>query len=150
MTTTARTLSPTLTTPSRPPAAWQRAWREGLAPCLPTAGLAALERALRENDPRLVPGLVTSPPPLLSNEAEPVCAACAVGLALWLGEGLLTVGQVEEQFHRVCFEADQRLGEPAAIRHFFGWFDEADRAAMRPALLAEVRRELARRRQAAA
>jgi hypothetical protein len=58
---------------------------------------------------------------------------------------LETVAEVEEFFARVCFEADQRLGEPAACRWFLNWYDEAPRAEMRRLLLAEVNRALALR-----
>ena len=55
------------------------------------------------------------------------------------------VGQVEEHFARCCFEADQRLGEPAACRWFLNWFDDAPRTDMRRELLAEVELALADR-----
>ena len=56
-----------------------------------------------------------------------------------------TVGEVEETFARVCFEADQRLGEPAAVRYFLNWYDDTPRDEMRKQLLAEVERALADR-----
>jgi hypothetical protein len=65
-------------------------------------------------------------------------AACALGFCGWQGESLATVGEVEEFFARVCFEADHRLGEAAACRHFLNWFDDTPRNVMRHALLAEV------------
>jgi hypothetical protein len=76
---------------------------------------------------------------------QPVKAACPLGLAGWLGEGLVTVGAVEEWFARLCFEADQRLGEPGACRYLFNWIDDTPREEMRQALLVEVEAELARR-----
>ena len=75
----------------------------------------------------------------------PVEAACALGYCGWQGETLDTVGQVEEFFARACFEADQRLGEPAACRWFLNWFDDTPRAEMRQLLLTEVQRSLAQR-----
>jgi hypothetical protein len=45
---------------------------------------------------------------------------------------------VEESFARACFEADQRLGEPAACRWFLDWFDDTPRHTMREQLLPEV------------
>ena len=42
---------------------WRRAWRVGLAPGLSRAGLEALSAALLRNDPRLLQGATTSPPP---------------------------------------------------------------------------------------
>ena len=68
------------------------------------------------------------------------CRFCA-----WQGEGLETVGEVEEYFARQCSDADRRLGEPAACRHFLNWFDDASREEMRQQLLAEVERALAER-----
>jgi hypothetical protein len=53
---------------------------------------------------------------------------------------------VEEFFARMCFEIDQRLGEPAGCRWFLNWFDETPREEMRQQLLAEVKRALAQRR----
>ena len=63
----------------------------------------------------------------------------------WQGENLESVGEVEEFFARACFEADQRLGEPAACRWFLNWFDDTPRDQMRRELLAEVELALAER-----
>jgi len=117
---------------------WQHVWREGFVPVLPTAGLHALRDALDTDDPRLTQGSTTTPPPLLCVQDWLVEAACALGFCGWQGDGLGTVGEVEEFFARVCFEADHRLGEPAACRHFLNWFDDTPRDAMRRDLLAEV------------
>ena len=62
------------------------------------------------------------------------------------GDSLETVAEVEDFFTRMCFEIDQRLGEPAACRWFLNWFDETPREEMREQLLAEVQRALAQRR----
>jgi hypothetical protein len=72
-----------------------------------------------------------------------------LGFCGWQGEGLETVAEVEEYFARLCFEVDQRLGEPAACRWFLNWFDETPRDQMRTHLLAEVQRTLAQRRSQA-
>ena len=45
----------------------------------------------------------------------------------------------------MCFEIDQRLGEPAACHWFLNWFDETSREEMRDQLLAEVQHALAQR-----
>ena len=50
-----------------------------------------------------------------------------------------------EFFARMCFEVDQRLGEPAGCRWFLNWFDETPRDEMRRELLAEVNVALAER-----
>ena len=124
---------------------WRKVWREGLAPLLSTKGLEALARALTNDDSRLLQGATTTPPPLQCVEDWPVEAACALGYCGWQGDGLETVGEVEEFFARMCFEVDQRLGEPAGCRWFLNWFDDTPREQMRRELLVEVQRSLAQR-----
>src|SRR5437588_2848770 len=125
---------------------WRKVWREGLEPLVSTEGLEALHQALVTDDPRLLQGATTTPPPLQCVQDWPVEAACALGFCGWQGEGLESVAEVEEYFARLCFEVDQRLGEPAACRWFLNWFDETPREEMRALLLPEVNRTLARRR----
>jgi hypothetical protein len=129
---------------------WQKVWREGLAPLVSTAGLEALRTALVNDDARLLQGATTTPPPLQCVQDWPVEAACALGYCGWQGEGLESVAEVEEYFARLCFEVDQRLGEPAACRWFLNWFDETPRDEMRRLLLAEVQLTLGQRRAGAA
>src|SRR5262249_9157829 len=86
---------------------WRMVWREGFAPVLSLSGLEALWQALRSDDMRLTQGSTTTPPPLMAVSEWPVEAADAIGLCGWLGQGLESVGQVEEFFARICFEADQ-------------------------------------------
>src|SRR6185312_2440754 len=129
---------------------WRKVWREGVAPLLSTPALEALQRALQSDDARLVQGATTTPPPLQCVQDWPVEAACALGYCGWQGEGLESVAEVEEYFARLCFEVDQRLGEPAACRWFLNWFDETPRDEMRSLLLAEVHRTLAQRRAGSA
>ncbi len=124
---------------------WQLVWRNGFVPVLATAGLQALRDALLADDPRLTQGSTTTPPPLLCVQDWPVEAACALGFCGWQGEDLNSVGEVEEFFARACFEADQRLGEPAACRWFLNWFDDSPREVMRRELLVEVEHALAAR-----
>lgn len=126
---------------------WQQVWRDGFAPVLTKSGLLALRRALKRNDTRLTQGSTTTPPPLPSVQDWPVEGACALGFCGWQGEGCGTVGEVEEYFAKCCFEADQRLGEPAGCRWFLNWFDDAPRGEMIRDLLSEVERELAGRRK---
>jgi hypothetical protein len=90
-------------------------------------------------------GATTSPPPLQCVQDWAVEAACALGYCGWQGEGLCTVAEVESYFARMCFEADQKLGESAMVCWFLNWFDDTPRAEMRRQLLAEVNRELDRR-----
>ena len=129
---------------------WRKVWREGLADQISTGGLNALRRALLDDDARLLQGATTSPPPLQCVQDWPVEAACGLGYCGWQGDGLETVAEVEEFFARVCFEADQRLGEPAACRWFLNWFDETPREDMRRLLLPEINRSLAQRLAASA
>jgi hypothetical protein len=124
---------------------WQKVWREAVAPLLPTRGLEVLRRALERDDPWLVQGATTDPPPLEEALDRPVQAACAIGYCGWLGDGLATVAEVEKYFAGVCRAADERLGEPAGIRPFLAFFDDTPRQEMRLALLAEVDLELATR-----
>ena len=121
---------------------WRQVWRDGFVPVISTSGLEALRDALSSDDPRLMQGSTTTPPPLMCVQDWPVEAACALGYCGWQGDELATVGEVEEFFARTCFEADQRLGEPAACRWFLNWFDDTPRAEMRRELLAEVERVL--------
>lgn len=126
---------------------WKKVWREGFAPCLSTQGLEALRKGLERDDPRIIQGATTTPPPLQCVQDWPVEAACALGYCGWQGEELETVGQVEEFFARVCFEADQRLGEPAACRWFLNWFDDSPRGDMQRGLIAEIEYVLDARQQ---
>lgn len=125
---------------------WRKVFVDGYLPCMSTTALEALLKALVTDDPRLTQGSTTTPPPLMCVQDWPVEAACAIGLSGWLGDGLETIGQVEEYFARLCYEADQRLGEPAACRWFLNWFDDTPRDVMR-AQLADVVREAYRVRQ---
>lgn len=117
---------------------WRKVWREGFAPLLSDSALVSLRDALTKDDKTLIQGATTTPPPLMCVQDWPVEAACALGLCGWKGENLETVGQVEEYFSKMCFEADQRLGEPAACRWFLNWFDDTPRDEMRRELLGEV------------
>jgi hypothetical protein len=124
---------------------WRKVWRDGFAPVLSTNGLTALRTALLRDDPALIQGQPTSPPPLQALLDWPAEGACALGYCAWRGDGMQTVGEVEETIARACFEADCRLGEPAACRWFLNWYDEAPRDVLRRELIAEVSRELAMR-----
>lgn len=121
---------------------WKEVWRKGISPLLSVRGLQALSQALKQDDPRLIQGATTSPPPLLCIQDWPIEAACSISYCGWQGEGLETVGDVEEFFAKVCFEVDQKLGEPAACRWFLDWFDETPRYEMRRLLLVEVKESL--------
>src|SRR2546423_868213 len=116
---------------------WRKVWRTA-APLLSTSGLEALKKALVDDDPRLLQGATTSPPPLACVVDWPVEAACTLGYCGWQGDGLETVGEVEEYFAKMCFMIDQELGEPAGCRWLLNWVDETPRSDMRRELLLEV------------
>lgn len=122
--------------------AWQRAFRLGIAPQLSTVALVALKTALECDDKRLIQTATTSPPPIQTCQSWPVEAACPVGLCGWLGQGLTTVGEVEDFFALTCARADQLLGEPAAVRYFFAMWDTTPRERATLELLSEVNRVL--------
>lgn len=141
---------------------WRHVWRKGFAPLMPTEGLKALAEALRSDDPRLIQGAATSPPPLQCVEDWPVEGACAVTFCGAAQHGVATlvpgkvravsdwtIGNAEEFFARACYDCDASLGEPAGCRHFLNAFDEWPRQEMIQNLLPEVERELDRRSQAA-
>ena len=100
---------------------WRKVWRDGFAPVLSTNGLQALRTALLRDDPALLQGQPTSPPPLQCMLDWPAEGACALGYCGWRGDGRETVGEVEETIVRACFEADCRLGEPAVPRRGDAW-----------------------------
>jgi hypothetical protein len=122
---------------------WRKVWRDGFAPGVSVPGLEAIRRALAEDDPRLLQGATTTPPPMMSVQDWPVEAADLIGLAGWLGDGLGTVGEVEEYFAKACYDADVRLQEPAACRYFLDFWDDTPRHVARRELLAEVELALA-------
>jgi hypothetical protein len=123
---------------------WRKVWREGIAPQLSTNGVLALHAALRTDDDRLLQGATISPPLQFLRDSR-AQGACVVGYCGWQGDGLNTVGEVEEFFAEVCFKVDKALGEPAACRWFLNWFDDTPRLEVRAELLREVRRTLAQR-----
>lgn len=128
--------------------AWRRVWREGFAPVISTSGLRALRDALDRDDARIIQHATTCPTPVQSTLGWPAEGACVIGFAAWQGDDAATVGAVEEAFCHACFEADVRLGEPAACRWFLNWYDAATRVEMVNEMLAEVEHELGQREQA--
>lgn len=120
---------------------WQKVFREGFAPQLSIKCLEALRDALVNDDPRLIQGSTTTPPPLQCVQDWPVEAGCAIGYCGAIhhgGIGVATVGDSKEFFARLCFECDKLLGEPAGCRHFLNWFDSTPRDEVRSFLLEEV------------
>jgi hypothetical protein len=126
--------------------AWQRAWRTGFAPFIATGGLEALRRALWEDDRRLIQNCTTQPPPLCTFEDCPAVCGCALAIC-GMGEGLTTVGQLDDYFHRLCRQAEEALGWETGPSVFLNYFDDTPRERMRAELLEEVSRELERRQE---
>jgi hypothetical protein len=124
---------------------WRTIFRDGFAPGFSEIALHAASIALRDDDPRIVQGATTTPPPLLCVQDWPVEAACFIGYCGWKGEGLRTVGEVEVFHAKACYDADQRIGELAGCRHFLNWYDDSPRDEMRRELLLEIDAELRRR-----
>lgn len=124
---------------------WRHVWRNGFVPHISTQALEALLDGLKEDDQKLRQGCTTEPPPLMCVQDWPIEAACALGYCGWKGEELHTVGLVEEYFAKLCYEADQTLGEPAACRHFLNWFDDGYREVVRSELITEVQFNLDQR-----
>ncbi len=125
---------------------WKHVWRAGLAPIIGTESLKALLVAARTDDKHLAQGSTTTPPPLMCVQDWPVEAACALGFCGAVENGGFshtspnpaTVGQCEERFAELCFNADQRLGAPAAVRMFLNWFDDTARDVMLRELASEL------------
>ncbi len=119
---------------------WERVWKAA-APLISTKALAALRRALEDDDPRLIQGATCSPSPLLVNARARCEAGCLLGFT-GMAEGCKTVEKVEAYFCRMCYEIDQKMGEPAGVRWLLNWFDEEPREAVFARLLAAVCEEL--------
>lgn len=117
---------------------WRKVWREAVVSLLSRRALESLKKGLEEDDPALIQRATTDPPPLAVCADWDVGGACLLGYCGWRGEGLETVGEVEEFFARICYEIDKRLGEASGCRHLLNWFDETLRPEMRRELLAEV------------
>lgn len=125
---------------------WRDCFRRGFAPHLSTVGLLALRLALETDDPRLMQGCTTNPPPLNCVLDVPCEGACPIAFACWQGgdcEG--TIGAVEEAFGVACYAADQALGDPAECRFLLNWWDDTPRDEARRLLLVEVELALGHR-----
>ncbi len=130
---------------------WRTVLRDGFMPSFSIESLKALEEALSTDSPKLTQGASTTPPPLMCVQDWPCEAGCFVSYAGWQGGNnpdMKTVGEVEQFFAKACYEADQRLGEPAACRWFLNAFDDTPRGEIFSELLQEVRQELIRRESA--
>lgn len=112
---------------------------------MPLDGLESLLVALVTDDKRLIQGTTSCPPPLMCVQDWPCEGSCALGWTFYKG-GDVTVGEVEEHFAAMCFQADQMIGEIAGSRWFLNWFDDTPRDQMRRELIPEVIRAVFARR----
>lgn len=105
----------------------EKVLREGFLPQWDTVILDLLADSLRDDDHQLLQGATTCPPPMSCVRDWPCEGACFVSAAHWLAGLSNKVGDVGEAFARACFEADKRLGEPAACRYFLNYWDDTPR-----------------------
>jgi hypothetical protein len=124
---------------------WRQVWVEGFQVQFANTGLIGLHSALVADDEKLLQGKTTNPPPLQSVNDWPTEGCCPVS---WASSGdpiAMPIGFVVDSFAKSCYEADRRLGEPAACRWFLNWWDDAPRQEAVSELLSEVRKELIQR-----
>jgi hypothetical protein len=126
---------------------WRKCWRDGVAPALSDAALAAMVSAIEADDPALIQGATTYPPPLHCNSDLAIESACLIGLAGMRSQGLETVGEVEFFFAKTCQQVNEQLGVPDAVRDFLNWFDDTPREQMRQELLPELNRAILERQR---
>ena len=118
--------------------AWRKVCRKAFYPLVKMDTLHQLWLAIGAEDPRLNQGYTTDPPPLMAVQDWPVeSVGCPLAMCGVL-EGLETVGDVEEYFARLCFEIDNRLGEPGGVRWLLNWHDETPRAEVFSELFREI------------
>lgn len=120
------------------PEPWRRVFRDGLAPLWTRRQLEVLRDGLRDDDPRLVQGATTVPPPVPGVGDWPCEGACLIGYVGMAADGDKTAQDVNEFFVRTTFDIDARLHEPAGCRWLLQWFDETHRAEMLVEMQAEV------------
>jgi hypothetical protein len=120
---------------------WRQIVRDGRLRSLTEDELHALRRGLADDDPALLQGMMTVPPPLECVYDWQVEGADLLAYPAWRARGLVTVKEVEEAAWALCSAIDARLGEGAA-KELLGWYDATPRPEMRQTLLADTEREL--------
>jgi hypothetical protein len=79
---------------------WRTAWME-LEARLSLPVLEAMLDGIESADPRLVQGVTHLPPlSLAPADAAPACG-CLVGYGLWIGEGLRSIGEIDERVRQI-------------------------------------------------
>jgi hypothetical protein len=127
-------------------AAWRDSWRQAVAPRLPEAGLVELADALRRDDSRLVQANGRDPDLCDGGPGGAILRADAIGYALWQGHGLTTTAGMNRRVERLVFGTDPEGRCHLSAWPFLEWYDATPRGEMRRELLAEVEREISRRR----
>lgn len=136
--------------PTTPDTTWCRVFRDGFAPQLTTDELESLAVACETDDPRLIQGGTTTPPPLMCMQGAAVEAGCALGFVGAIrngGFGAATVGQCEQVFADLCHDAGERVGVPDACRFVLNWWDDNPRLQVFREFLSELRAEIGRRQR---
>lgn len=131
---------------TEPLAGWQVAFRQGVAPQLSTAALERLADGLLGDDPALVQGWTTEPPPVehcLDEYATGGCLLCYGLMADFDGPPL--VADLAGRFGDVCRRCDEALGLPGAVGYLLRAWDDLPRAEARALFRAEVERTLLER-----
>ena len=124
---------------------WRKLWRDAVVPLLSDNALKVLREALVTDDPRLIQGATTIPPPLHCVQDWDAEGACLVGFGGWQGEELCTVGEVGKYVAQMCYDIDAAVGEAAACRWLLNWFDETPRPDVIRQLIPEVELAISQR-----
>ena len=125
---------------------WRLAWRQGIAPQLSEDALMALEAALASDNPAIIQGATFDPPPLLCFRDWPVQAACPIGYAIWQGDSIRNVHEVEEAFIAMSLACNKLVGT-GGFSAFLSWVDDSPRKLMRRELAEEVQQTLIQRQE---
>jgi hypothetical protein len=125
----------------------KKVWHEGIAPLLSVESLQALRDAVERDDPALIQGANSLPPPILATSSWACEGACAIAYCGWKGDELTTVGEVDDFFGMVCHECNTKLslGDYAPVRYFLNYWDETPRPQLLSEFLPEVEKSLLNR-----
>jgi hypothetical protein len=130
--------------------AWETVLRDGVFPQLTDTQLAAAERAVRTDDPRLIQKQTVSDGYRTGEGWLLAAAGCFVGYCGMAGGSCRTVLDVRNYFNEIAARADRMLNERASLRWFLVEYDGWDRDEMRKNMLRVLKAEIARRAEARA